>query len=136
MKVMDAFIPVGALAPSAEARLMKELTDILVSIEGIEPENEAARAASVIFLHRPVVFVGGAPSALPRYRFVPSLAKGDGDVLRLVEKAVQEAVARAERTSFEDARRRVRVTPWEIPDWEDGGAVDSARIFGSLSDSE
>jgi hypothetical protein len=138
MPIMDAFIPEGALTPSAEGRLMKELTDILVSLEGIEPENEQAREATVIFVHRPTVLAAAAPVRLPRYRFVPSLAKerDDHDALRLVEKAVIEAVARAEGTSFESARGRVWLSPWEIPAAGRAIAVDSTRILDSLTDRE
>jgi hypothetical protein len=138
MSVMDAFIPEGALKPVEEAHLMKELTDILVSLEGVEPENERARAASVIFVHRPTVVVAAGHVASPRYRFVPFLAKGrdDDSVLRLVEKAVIEAVARAEGSSFDDARSRVWVSPWAVPSPEYELAVDSTRILGSLADRE
>ena len=138
MSIMDAFIPEGALKPVAEGQLMKELTDILVSLEGIEPENEQARAECVIFVHRPTVLVAGRPARLPRYRFVPLLTKGrdDDTVVRLVEKAVIEAVARAEGTSFDDARSRVWVSPWELPCPERELAPNSARILDSLADRE
>ena len=136
MSIMDAFIPEGALKPLAEGQLMKELTDILVSLEGFEPENEQAREASVIFVHRPTVLVAAGSGRLPRYRFVPLLTKGrdDDTVVRLVEKAVIEAVARAEGTSFDDARSRVWVSPWEIPGPGREPAPNSARILDSLAD--
>lgn len=69
MPMIDALIPENALTPEAEARLLKEMTDILIRAEGYEPDNEVARRVSFLFLHRPAaIFVGGVPSASPRYR--------------------------------------------------------------------
>ena len=68
MPMIDAFIPEGALKPEAEERLLKELTDILVTHEGFDPANQVAQSVSVVFLHRPAaVFVAGKRSASPRY---------------------------------------------------------------------
>jgi len=77
MPMIDALIPEGALKPEAEARLLKELTDILITHEGFEPGNKVAQSVSVVFLHRPAaVFVGGTRSASPRYRIIPTCRRG------------------------------------------------------------
>ncbi|HEX6766235.1 MAG TPA: hypothetical protein VF103_12175 [Polyangiaceae bacterium] len=141
MPLIEAFIPEGALRPEAETRLMKELTDILVSLEGIEPENEHVRAKSVIFLYRPQVFVAGAPRGAPRYRFVPWLPPGrnDAEVRRLVVKAVTEAVARAEGSCFDDVKSRVWVLPSDVAcsrSEEGPDGIDSKRILDAFLDEE
>jgi hypothetical protein len=56
--MIDAFVPEGALESKAEERLFNELTEILIRLEGFEPTNERARAASWISLHRPKVVSG------------------------------------------------------------------------------
>jgi phenylpyruvate tautomerase PptA (4-oxalocrotonate tautomerase family) len=52
MPMIDALIPEGALKPEAEARLLKELTDILITHEGFDPGNKVAQSVSIVFLHR------------------------------------------------------------------------------------
>jgi phenylpyruvate tautomerase PptA (4-oxalocrotonate tautomerase family) len=69
MPMIDATIPAGALSSEAEARLLKELTDILIKQEGFDPANKVAQSVSVVFLHRPAaVFVGGERSAIASCR--------------------------------------------------------------------
>lgn len=127
MPMLDAFIPEGALTPEAEARLLREVTDLLIRHEGIDPANEKARAVSLIFLHRPTVYVAGALAASPRYRFVPSVMEGMYDDGRrdAIVRDITAAVARAEGTSFEDAAARVWIFPTEIADgrWGGRGAI-------------
>jgi phenylpyruvate tautomerase PptA (4-oxalocrotonate tautomerase family) len=124
MPMIDVTIPEGALKPEAEERLIKELTDILITHEGFDPANKVAQAVSVVFLHRPAaVFVGGERSAPPRYRIVPSVPEGqytDASRKALV-KDVTDAVVGAEGGSFEDVAPRVWVFPTEIPDGQWGG---------------
>jgi hypothetical protein len=57
MPMLDAFIPEGALAPHAEAKLLREMTDLLMRHEGTDPLNEKTRAVSLIFLHRPTIYL-------------------------------------------------------------------------------
>ncbi|HTG09097.1 MAG TPA: Tautomerase enzyme, partial [Bradyrhizobium sp.] len=77
MPMIDALIPEGALKPEAEARLLKELTDILITHEGFDPASKVAQSVSIVFLHRPVaVFVGGSRSPTPRYRIIPTVPEG------------------------------------------------------------
>jgi phenylpyruvate tautomerase PptA (4-oxalocrotonate tautomerase family) len=125
MPMIDALIPAGALSAEAEARLVKEVTDILITAEGYDPKtNQIAQSVSVCFVHRPAAaFVGGEIVALPRYRFIPSVPEGqytDEARNRLV-KEITEAVARAEGTPFEDAAPRVMIFPTEIPEGTWGG---------------
>jgi len=49
MPMIDVTIPEGALKPEAEARLMKELSDILITHEGYSADNQVARRASRSF---------------------------------------------------------------------------------------
>jgi phenylpyruvate tautomerase PptA (4-oxalocrotonate tautomerase family) len=121
--MLDASIPEGALAPDAEARLLREVTDLLMRNEGIDPANEKARAVSLIFLHRPAVYVAGAPATLPRYRFISSVMEGlyDDERRSAIVREITEAVARAEGASFEDVAPRVWVFPTEIADGRWGG---------------
>ena len=130
MPMIDAYIPEGALKTDAEERLLKELTDILITHEGFDPANQRAQNVSVIFLHRPArLFVAGAPSKLPRYRIVPMVPEGQysDESRKALVKDVAEAVARAEGGSPEEAGPRVWVFPTEMPNglWGSRGAIQS-----------
>ncbi|WP_375312712.1 Tautomerase enzyme [Bradyrhizobium sp. A5] len=129
MPMIDLTIPEGALKPEAEARLVKELGDILIGHEGFDPASQVAQGVTVVFLHRPAaVFVAGARSWKPRYRIVPSVPEGqytDASRKALV-KDVTDAVVRAEGGSFDEVAPRVWVFPTEV---EDGtwGSRDGIR---------
>ncbi len=124
MPMIDVLIPEGALKPEAEARLIKELTNILITHEGFDPSNVVAQSVSVVFLHRPAaVFVGGGRSATPRYRIIPTVPEGqytDASRKALV-KDVTDAVVRADGGKYEDVAPLVWVFPTEIPDGQWGG---------------
>lgn len=123
MPMLDAYIPRGALHPDAEARLVRELTDILMTHEGVDPSNEKGRAVSLVFLHRPEVYVAGELATSPRYRFVSSVMEGlyNDERRSAIVRDVTEAVARAEGTTAEEAGPRVWVFPTEIPNGRWGG---------------
>lgn len=128
MPMIDALIPEHALTPRAEARLIREMTDILIRAEGYEPDNDIAQRLSFLFLHRPAaIFVGGAPSTSPRYRIIPSVPEGQyTDAARAaLVKEITAAIARAEGVTFEQVAPRVWVFPTEIPDgqWGGGGTI-------------
>ncbi|MCC8940126.1 hypothetical protein CI1B_21160 [Bradyrhizobium ivorense] len=128
MPMIDVTIPEGALNPDAEARLIRELGDILIGHEGFDPANKVAQSVTVVFLHRPAaVYVAGAPSPSPRYRIVPSVPEGqytEASRAALV-KDVTDAVVRAAGGSFEEVAPQVWVFPTEVPDgqWGSRGVI-------------
>ncbi|KUZ69196.1 Tautomerase enzyme [Burkholderia ubonensis] len=128
MPMIDALIPQDALTPEAEARLLKEMTDILLRAEGFEPDNANAQSVSVLFLHRPAAtYVGGVPSTRPRYRIVPTVPEGQyTDAAReTLVREITSAVVRAEGGTHEDVAPRVWVLPTEMPDgqWGSRGTI-------------
>ncbi|MGY3440486.1 MULTISPECIES: tautomerase family protein [unclassified Bradyrhizobium] len=128
MPMIDVTIPEGALSPDAEARLIKELGDILIGHEGFDPANRIAQSVTVVFLHRPAaVYVAGQRSPSPRYRIVPTVPEGqytEASRAALV-KDVTDAVVRADGGSFEDVAAQVWVFPTEVPDgqWGSRGVI-------------
>jgi len=130
--MLDAFLPESALELNAEVQLLNELMGILIRLEGFDPASERARAATWIFLHRPKVFVAGSPAVLPRYRFITSVPEGQytDEAREAIVKEVTEAVARAEKGSFEEVSQRVWVFPTEVPDgiWGGRGRVLRSRL--------
>jgi phenylpyruvate tautomerase PptA (4-oxalocrotonate tautomerase family) len=128
MPMIDAMWPEHALSREAEARLVKELTNILIEAEGYDPRNPVAQRVTVFHLHRPAaIFIGGEPSQVVRYRIIPSAPEGQytDASRRALVKSVTEAVARAESRPFEDVAPRVWVFPTEIPEgtWGTRGAI-------------
>jgi phenylpyruvate tautomerase PptA (4-oxalocrotonate tautomerase family) len=128
MPMIDVTIPEGALKPEAEARLMKELGDILIGHEGFDPANKVAQSVTVVFLHRPAaVYVAGQRSPSPRYRVVPSVPEGQytDASRRALVKDVTDAVVRADSGTYEEVAPRVWVFPTEIPDgqWGSRGVI-------------
>jgi phenylpyruvate tautomerase PptA (4-oxalocrotonate tautomerase family) len=130
--MLDLFVPAGALAPDAERTLVDELTTVLLKAEGADPANPAARKVSWVFLHRPEVFVGGAPAPAPVYRVIASVPEGQlngAEVKRELVAEVTAAILRAEGTPAGSAKdqARVWVFPLEVPEGHWGSA---GRIFG------
>ena len=128
MPMIDALWPDNALTPEAEARLVRELTNILIKAEGYDAGNPIAQSVTVLYLHRPAaVFVAGEHSKAARYRIIPSAPEGQytAESRSALVKAVTEAVARAENRPFEEVAPRVWVFPTEIPDgtWGSRGAI-------------
>lgn len=128
MPMIDALWPEDALSPDAEARLVKELTDILIKAEGYDPGNLIAQRVTVFHLHRPAaIYIGGERTDAKRYRIIPSVPEGQytDESRRVLVRNVTEAVARAENRSFDDVAPRVWVFPTEIPDgaWGTRGAI-------------
>jgi len=127
MPMIDLCIPEGALEPKAEQRLIEELSETLIRLEGYEPDNRRARAVTWVFVHRTTVFVAGAPAAEPRYRAVLAAPEGqyDQDVREAVVREVSEAFARAEGRSLDEVSHRVWVFPVDVPDgtWGSRGRV-------------
>ncbi|MFS8047811.1 tautomerase family protein [Rhizobium sp. BR 314] len=128
MPMIDVFIPEDALSADSEASLMRELTDILIAHEGLDPSNERVRDVSWIFVHRPaVVYRAGKPAPAPIYRIVPTVPEGQytGEARASLVKEVTAAVARAEGTSSDEIAPRVWVFPTEIRDgsWGARGGI-------------
>lgn len=127
MPMLDVFIPEGAIAPAAEQELIAKLTDLLLRHEGADPANEQARKIAWVFLHRPQVFVAGAPEQEPHYRIFASVPEGQYDEERrqaMTEEAT-EAVLDAEEGAHPRDPMRVWVFTQEIPEgtWGGGGRV-------------
>lgn len=127
MPMIDLCIPEGALEPKAEMRLIEELSEILIGVEGYDPSDERARAVTWAFVHRTTVFVAGEPAGEARYRAVLSVPEGQYDhgAREAVVREVSEAFARAEGRSLDEVSRRVWVFPVEVPDgaWGSRGRV-------------
>ena len=128
MSMIDALWPEDALTPEAEARLVKELTDILIKAEGYDSASPIAQRVTVFHLHRPAaIYIGGERTNTIRYRIIPSAPEGQytDESRRLLVRQVTEAVARAETRPFDDVAPRVWVFPTEIPDgaWGTRGAI-------------
>jgi len=137
MPMIDALWPGDALTAEAEARLVRELTDILIKAEGYDPGNPIAQGVTVFHLHRPAaVFVGGEPAKAARYRIIPSAPEGQytDESRRALVKAVTEAVARAENRPLEEVAARVWVFPTEIPDgtWGSRGVIHTLPDIHAL----
>jgi phenylpyruvate tautomerase PptA (4-oxalocrotonate tautomerase family) len=118
MPMIDACIPEGALTDEAESKLFDELREILVTLERFEPTNKLARAATLIFLHRPQVLSAAVPSRLPRYRFHLTVPEGQytDEIWEEIVKQVSAAVARAEGGPVDEVSKRTWVFPMEIDD--------------------
>lgn len=127
MPFMDAYIPEGALAPSAERELVARVTDLLLEHEGVDPANERGRHLGWVFVHRPEVYVAGARPKSPRYRFVCQVPEGQYNDERraAVVAGITEAVREAEDGAWPHPEARVGVFTLEIPDgaWGGGGRV-------------
>jgi phenylpyruvate tautomerase PptA (4-oxalocrotonate tautomerase family) len=128
MPMLDLFIPIGALQPDAERKLVDELTSILLEAEGADPNNSFVRQIAWAFIHRAESFVAGAPAEKPHYRVIATVPQGNLNGVerrsRLVSD-VTDAVLRAEGASADEDRSRVWVFPVEMPDghWGGGGGI-------------
>jgi phenylpyruvate tautomerase PptA (4-oxalocrotonate tautomerase family) len=123
MPMCDAYIPEGALSPSAERRLLGRITDLLLEHEGVRPTNERARALAWVFVHRHEMYVGGEPAQAPHYRFVCQVPEGQYNDERraAVTAAMTQAVVEAEDGSRPDPEGRVWVFTLEVKDGTWGG---------------
>lgn len=136
MPMLDAYIPAEALSPDAEAKLLSELTDLLIRHEGADPDNAAVRQIAWVFLHRPEqVYVAGSPAEAPRYRFVASVPEGQFNPERraAIVAEMTDAVLDAEAGAHPRDPSRVWIFTPEVPDGSWGGAgriVTLADIVG------
>jgi phenylpyruvate tautomerase PptA (4-oxalocrotonate tautomerase family) len=97
MPMLDAYIPEGSLPPETEKALLAEITDILLVNEGADPKDPRQRSIAWVFLHRPSVYVAGAPADSPRYRFVCQVPEGqyNSERRQATTAAITAAVAKA-----------------------------------------
>ena len=65
MPMCDAYIPKDALSAEAERKLLSRVTDLLLEHEGADPSNEQVRSIAWLFVHRPEIYVAGAPGRGP-----------------------------------------------------------------------
>ena len=119
MPMLDAYIPAGALSPTAEEKLLAELTDLLILNEGADPTNPQVRSIAWLFVHRPeAVYVAGTRASTPRYRFIASVPEGQYDAERrqAMAHSITESVLDAEEGAYERDPARVWVFTPEVPD--------------------
>jgi phenylpyruvate tautomerase PptA (4-oxalocrotonate tautomerase family) len=135
MPMIDAFVPENALTPQAEKELFSKVTDLVIKHEIGDSTNERGRNAAWIFIHRPQVFVAGAPATSPRYRFIVSVPEGqfDNERRQAVTAEITEAVAKAEKKPLEEVSGRVWVITAEIPDGTWGARGRVVRLPEILS---
>lgn len=130
MPMCDAYIPDGALSPSAERELLGKITDLLLEQEGVDPTNERARAIAWVSVLRHEIYVAGAPAQVPHYRFVCYVPEGQYNDERraAVTAAMTRAVVEAEDGSWPDPERRVCIFTHEVKDGTWGGAGMILRL--------
>jgi phenylpyruvate tautomerase PptA (4-oxalocrotonate tautomerase family) len=123
MPMLDAYIPERALTPEAERKLLDTCTDLLLKYEGVDPGNKRAHALAWVFVHRPEVYVAGAPAQTPHYKFVCQVPEGqyDGERRAAVTKEMTQALVEAEGGKWPGAEGRVWVFTFEVPDGTWGG---------------
>jgi phenylpyruvate tautomerase PptA (4-oxalocrotonate tautomerase family) len=124
---LDAYIPEGALTPDAERELVATITDLLIEHEGVDLANENGQKLAWVFVHRPQVYVAGARTRSPRYRFICQVPEGQyTDERRAAMTAgITRAVGEAESGAWPHPELRVGVFTLEIPDgtWGGGGRI-------------
>jgi phenylpyruvate tautomerase PptA (4-oxalocrotonate tautomerase family) len=130
MPMLDAYIPEGALSRDAERELVAKITDLLLEHEGVDASNEVGRHLAWVCIHRPEVYVGGAPPKSPRYRFICQVPEGQYNEERraAVTAGMTKAVAEAEQGAWPNPELRVCVFTLEVPDGTWGGAGRVIRL--------
>jgi phenylpyruvate tautomerase PptA (4-oxalocrotonate tautomerase family) len=123
MPFLDAYIPDGSLSPEAERELVERITDLLIEHEGGDPDNPKVRKLSWVFVHRPEVYVAGAPPKAPRYRFICQVPEGqyNPDRRSAMVAGITKAVGDAEAGAWRHPEARVGVFTLEVPDGNWGG---------------
>jgi phenylpyruvate tautomerase PptA (4-oxalocrotonate tautomerase family) len=97
MPMVDAYIPEGALSPSAERDLLAKITTGYSRTRESTPATRGPdRSPGSSSTAR--VYVAGAPPKSPRYRFICQVPEGQYDDERraAVTAAMTQAVAEAE----------------------------------------
>jgi phenylpyruvate tautomerase PptA (4-oxalocrotonate tautomerase family) len=130
MPMCDAYIPKDALPADAERELLSRVTDLLLEHEGADPSNEQVRSIAWLFVHRPEVYVAGAPAEAPHYKFVCQVPEGQYNEQRreAVTADITQAVAEVEAGRWPNPQARVWVFSWEVPDGTWGGLGKIVRL--------
>lgn len=139
MPLCDAYIPLNALEPEVEHRLVDRVTRILVDHEmrriaellddPTEVETLRARASAIAwtFVHRTEAYVAGKPIEAPLYRFAVTIPQGqiDEPYPAAINRDIMAAVVEAENGKWPSPERRLWVTIAEVDDgrWGAGGRV-------------
>jgi phenylpyruvate tautomerase PptA (4-oxalocrotonate tautomerase family) len=130
MPMLDAYIPKQALSESAERELLRRVTDLFLEFEGVDPTIPQARHMTWVFVHRPDVYVAGAPPRTPRYRFICQVPEGQYNDERraAVNAEITRAVADAEDGAWPHPEHRVCIFTLEVPDGAWGGSGRTLRL--------
>ena len=90
----------------AERELLSRVTDLLLEHEGADPSNEQVRSIAWLFVHRPEMYVAGAPAEEPHYKFVCQVPEGQYDEERraAVTAEITQAVVEAEARTLAEPR--------------------------------
>ena len=132
MPMLDVYIPDGALTTEVEDDLVARLTDLLLTHEGVNPENARARELAWVWVHRPArVFVAGKPADRPRYKLVPQVPEGQYDDQRraaILAEATEAVLDAEEQMGRTRDPNNVWVFHTEIPDGTWGGAGQIVRL--------
>lgn len=127
MPNIDLFIPEGALPAEAEETLIAELTNIVLRHEGADPSVERVQSIAWVSVHRPQIYVSGAPADAPRYRVYASAPEGQftPERRKALVAEVTNAVLDAEAGAYERDPARVWVFTPDVPEgtWGVGGEI-------------
>jgi phenylpyruvate tautomerase PptA (4-oxalocrotonate tautomerase family) len=131
MPMMDLTYPAGALTPEARAKLVDELTTVLLRAERA-PDAQFFRDITWVYLHElpeGAVLAAGKPVAQPTFRLAVTVPDGALSERRK-EELVREATARVMNAAGLEAADALRV--WvlinEVPDGNWGAAGNVVRF--------
>ena len=147
MPMCDIFIPMGALEPEAERKLVARVSDLLVEHEmrrmsdlmndpaAVETSTERANAIAWMFVHRTETYVAGKPVELPHYKFVITIPEGmiDDRFAPAINRDIYAALKEAEGDARPDLGRRVWTHIHEVLDGRWGAGDRPVPIEGTVN---
>jgi phenylpyruvate tautomerase PptA (4-oxalocrotonate tautomerase family) len=146
MPMCDVYIPVGALEPGAERKLIARVTDILVSHEirrfedlmptgTVKASHDRASSIAWVFVHRTETYVAGLPIEAPVYKFEVTIPQGmiDDAFIPALYPDVFAALKEAEGDKHHRLSQRVWIFVREVPNGNWGGG-DRAMTVGKIAD--
>ena len=146
MPMCDAYIPVGALKPEAERKLVARITDILVThemrrfedlmpLDTVQASHERASSIAWVFVHRTETYVAGLPTEVPIYKFEVTIPEGmiDDVFVPVLNRDLFAALKDAEGGRHLGLGQRVWTFVREVPNgtW---GAGDRTVTVGNIAD--